>query len=112
MHKAATAASRGMLRDFGEVENLQVSRKGPADFVSRADTNAERLIKSELQKNNDDLIVKLQQQEEKIVALHEKIKLMNISKSVDTDKNDLKATRLKINEYVREIDKCIALLNK
>ena len=55
---------------------------------------------------------KLQQQEEKIVELHEKIKLMNISKSVDTDKHDLKATRLKINEYVREIDKCIALLNK
>ena len=35
MHKAATVASRNMLRDFGEVENLQVSRKGPADFVSR-----------------------------------------------------------------------------
>ena len=34
MQKAATAASRGMLRDFGEVENLQVSRKGPADYVS------------------------------------------------------------------------------
>ncbi len=71
-----------------------------------------KLEKSELQKNNDDLNAKLLQQEEKIVALHDKIKLMNISKSVDTDKNDLKATRLKINEYVREIDKCIALLNK
>ena len=54
MHKAATAASRGMLRDFGEVENLQVSRKGPADFVSRADINAERVIKSELQKARPD----------------------------------------------------------
>ena len=54
MHKAATAASRGMLRDFGEVENLQVSRKGPADFVTRADTNAERVIKSELQKARPD----------------------------------------------------------
>ena len=71
-----------------------------------------QLEKSELQKNNDDLNAKLQQQEAKIVALHDKVKLMNISKSVDTDKNDLKATRLKINEYVREIDKCIALLNK
>ena len=54
MHKAATAASRSMLRDFGEVENLQVSRKGPADFVSRADTNAERAIKSELLKARPD----------------------------------------------------------
>jgi len=54
MHKAATAASRNMLRDFGEVENLQVSRKGPADFVSRVDTNAERIIKAELQKARPD----------------------------------------------------------
>jgi myo-inositol-1(or 4)-monophosphatase len=54
MHKAATAASRRMLRDFGEVENLQVSRKGPADFVSRADTNAEHVIKAELQKARPD----------------------------------------------------------
>jgi len=37
---------------------------------------------------------------------------MNISKSVDIDKDDVRSTRLKINEYVREIDKCIALLNK
>ena len=54
MHKAATAASRNMLRDFGEVENLQVSRKGPADFVSRVDTNAERIIKLELKKARPD----------------------------------------------------------
>ena len=54
MHKAATVASRNMLRDFGEVENLQVSRKGPADFVSRVDTNAERIIKAELQKARPD----------------------------------------------------------
>jgi hypothetical protein len=37
---------------------------------------------------------------------------MNISKSVDASKEEVKSTRLKINEYVREIDKCIALLNK
>lgn len=54
MQKASIAASRGMLRDFGEVENLQVSRKGPADFVSRADTNAERTIRRELEKARPD----------------------------------------------------------
>ena len=54
MQKAATAASRSMLRDFGEVENLQVTRKGPADFVSRVDINAERIIKAELQKARPD----------------------------------------------------------
>ena len=54
MQKASIAASRGMLRDFGEVENLQVSRKGPADFVSRADINAERTIRRELSKARPD----------------------------------------------------------
>ena len=71
-----------------------------------------QLEKSDLQKNNNALNTKLQEQEKQIVALQDKVKLMNISKSVDTDKEDVKATRLKINEYVREIDKCIALLNK
>ena len=68
--------------------------------------------KDDLQQNNDALNVQLQEKEQAIVTLQDKVKLMNISKSVDTDKEDVKATRLKINEYVREIDKCIALLNK
>ena len=67
--------------------------------------------KSDLQRNNDTLSAKLGEQERKIKVLQDKVKLMNISKSVDADKDDVKATRLKINEYVREIDKCIALLN-
>jgi myo-inositol-1(or 4)-monophosphatase len=50
MVKAAEKASRGLLRDFGEVENLQVSRKGPADFVSQADKNAETVIFEELKR--------------------------------------------------------------
>jgi myo-inositol-1(or 4)-monophosphatase len=48
MIKAARKAGRSLLRDFGEVENLQVSAKGPGDFVSRADTRAEQLIREEL----------------------------------------------------------------
>ena len=68
--------------------------------------------KDDLQQNNDALNVQLQEKEKAIVTLQDKVKLMNISKSVDVTKEDVKATRLKINEYVREIDKCIALLNK
>ncbi|MDP7567982.1 MAG: hypothetical protein QF383_06285 [Flavobacteriales bacterium] len=68
--------------------------------------------KNSLRQNNDALNAQLQEKEKQIVALQDKVKLMNISKSVDTTKEDVKATRLKINEYVREIDKCIALLNK
>jgi hypothetical protein len=71
--------------------------------------NAEKL---DLQRNNNTLNVRLQDKESQIVALQDKVKLMNISKSVDASKEEVKSTRLKINEYVREIDKCIALLNK
>lgn len=48
MFKAADKAAKGLVRDFGEVENLQVSRKGPADFVSTADFNAQKVIRQEL----------------------------------------------------------------
>jgi myo-inositol-1(or 4)-monophosphatase len=48
MIKAARKAGRSLVRDFGEVENLQVSSKGPGDFVSRADIKAEQLIRGEL----------------------------------------------------------------
>lgn len=48
MERAARKAGTRLRRDFGEVEHLQVSRKGPADFVSKADQNAERTIYDEL----------------------------------------------------------------
>ena len=48
MIKAARKAGRSLVKDFREVENLQVSTKGPGDFVTRADREAERLIKEEL----------------------------------------------------------------
>lgn len=50
MVAAATKAARGLKRDFGEVENLQVSRKGPADFVSAADRRSEEVIRAELER--------------------------------------------------------------
>ena len=50
MVKAAQRAARSLVRDFGEVEQLQVSRKGPADFVSNADKSAERILREELHK--------------------------------------------------------------
>jgi myo-inositol-1(or 4)-monophosphatase len=48
MEKAARKAGGRLRRDFGEVEHLQVSRKGPSDFVSKADRNAERTLYDEL----------------------------------------------------------------
>ena len=50
MIKAAEKASRALIRDFGEIEKLQVSLKGPTDFVSSADLKAEKIIIEELKK--------------------------------------------------------------
>ena len=48
--KACMKASRYLIRDFGEIENLQVSSKGPGDFVTSADKRTEKIIIEELQK--------------------------------------------------------------
>lgn len=48
MVSAARKAGRGLIRDFGEIENLQVSMKGPADFVSTADKRTENKLLEEL----------------------------------------------------------------
>lgn len=54
MVRAAQKAGRALTRDFGEVEQLQVSKKGPANFVSTADTKAEQIIFDELSKARPD----------------------------------------------------------
>ena len=50
MIKAAEKASKSIIRDFGEVEKLQVSKKGPYDFVTKTDKNVERILIEELSK--------------------------------------------------------------
>ena len=50
MIKASEKASKILIRDFGEIEKLQVSKKGPADFVTNADLKAEKIILEELKK--------------------------------------------------------------
>ena len=50
MVNAVLKAGRGLARDFGEVENLQVSMKGPGDFVSAADRRSEQVLMAELKK--------------------------------------------------------------
>lgn len=50
MVNAVMKAGRGLSRDFGEVQNLQVSVKGPGDFVSQADLKAEKTLREELQR--------------------------------------------------------------
>ncbi len=54
MMRASEKAARSLLRDFNEVEHLQVSRKGPGDFVSAADKRSEEIIFEELKKARPD----------------------------------------------------------
>jgi len=50
MIKACEKASKVLIRDFGEIENLQVSKKGPTDFVTNSDLRTEKIIIQELKK--------------------------------------------------------------
>jgi len=54
MTTAARKAGRKLIRDFGELENLQVSMKGPADFVTSADRRTEKILIEELQRARPD----------------------------------------------------------
>ena len=54
MIRAAFAAAKNLKRDFGEVEHLQISEKGPGDFVSHADIKAERVLRAELSRTRPD----------------------------------------------------------
>ena len=56
MIKACEKASKILIRDFGELENLQVSRKGPKDFVTNSDIKVEKIIIKELSKKKFSII--------------------------------------------------------
>ena len=64
-----------------------------------------------LKQENTSLLSEIDKKNNKINILKDRIKIMSISKSVDASKGDIRQTKLKINEYIREIDKCIAQLN-
>ena len=51
MIKAAEKASKSVIRDFGEIEKLQVSKKGPRDFVTKTDKHVEKILIEELSKS-------------------------------------------------------------
>ena len=75
--------------------------------------NSLKKEKEEILEENGKLKSDISERDKSIKSLEEKINLLRISKSVgalDVEKN--MESRRKINEYVREIDKCIALLNK
>ena len=66
MIKACDKASRSLIRDFGEIEKLQVSIKGPSDYVSSADTNVEKNLINELKKARPNYSILSEESGEKI----------------------------------------------
>ncbi|MDA7768449.1 hypothetical protein N8904_01915 [Flavobacteriales bacterium] len=60
----------------------------------------------------EDLLKELELREQAIKQLEDKNKILKLSTSIQSEQGDNKAARKNINELVREIDKCIALLNK
>ena len=63
MIKAAEKASKSIIRDFGEVEKLQVLKKGPYDFVTRTDKNVEKILIEELSKTKKIFLLSLKKLE-------------------------------------------------
>ena len=92
------------------------------DLVQNIEEKVQRIIflyddikkkKEILKEENIQLKKEISKNKDSLKELEESIKLIRISKSTDTqDAEKNKASRQKINEYVREIDKCIALLNE
>ena len=72
MHKACMKASKVLIRDFGEIEKLQVSEKGPGDFVTASDKRVEKIIINELNVENSKYSVLCEEQGELIGKNKEK----------------------------------------
>ena len=89
------------------VDSLEVKIKQLISLYSKVKQEKQKAINE-----GKDLIKSLAEKQETINSLEEKIKLIKMSKVVSSSNEDNKKTKQKINEYVREIDKCIALLNK
>ena len=66
MIKASEKASKALIRDFGELEKLQVSSKGPLDFVTNADIKAEKIIIEELIKSKRNYSIISEESENKV----------------------------------------------
>ena len=73
MIKASEKASKVIIRDFGEVENLQVSRKGPRDFVTKTDKRVEQILIDELSRAKKNFSFLTEESGKKIVNSVKKV---------------------------------------
>ena len=97
-----------MERGISAINEIREYVKGLQKSINGYRENEEK-IASQMKKLDED---KTNLQNE-INQLHEQVKLLKLAKQLEGDSvNDTKEVKLKINEMVREIDKCIALMNK
>ncbi|MBL4653520.1 MAG: hypothetical protein JKY53_11780 [Flavobacteriales bacterium] len=89
------------------VENLEVKINR---LIDTHKTVAEE--KNKLTEENNKLSQLVNQQKSEINQLNEKVKMIKLAKSIEGSGEDSSKLKLKINEVVREVDKCIAMLNK
>ena len=66
----------------------------------------------QLQAANNQLVQKSQRQENQIIELEEKIKVIKLAQHLSGSDQNTRDIKLKINEYIREIDKCLGLINR
>jgi predicted RNase H-like nuclease (RuvC/YqgF family) len=90
-------------------------------LVSNLEKKVEKLVDlhressksiSTLKQNNNELKKNIEEQKQTIKELEEKNKILRLSKSISDNNENTHELKLKINELIREIDKCTALLNK
>ena len=89
------------------VDSLEVKIKQLISLYNKTKQEKQQVVNE-----GEKLKESLAEKQEIINGLEEKIKFIKMSKVVSSSNEDNKKTKQKINEYVREIDKCIALLNK
>lgn len=93
-------------------DKIQVLRNRVRDFAEKFKENQEKTQR--LEKENANLKAELEAQQEKVAQLEQNLKVAKLSGQMSgsaSDAEENKVLRKKLNEYIKEIDKCVALLN-
>ena len=106
MYKACLKASKTLIRDFGEIEKLQVSLKGPGDFVTNCDKKVEKILIEELQKARPDYSII---SEEAGTIIEEGFDIEEVSEQEDfiEDENEGPLVALSLSELEDKLNEAI-----
>ena len=96
---------------MSDLKSIAVSLEGKIEKLVDLHRHTKKEL-SVLQNQNTNLNQTIAQQKQSIKELEDKSKVLKLSKSLSTTNENTTELKLKINELIREVDKCIALLNK